>query len=166
VTLERSVLTGGPAVQQSFRYRCQRAPIARYYRGKGDAAESVSLCIPSALSNHSPHSICTLSEGARLDASVDTEASAKEVAHTSAEFTTMRHLAKRFRGLLHGGMVEKLDDWISGACPALEDDACAACRGDIQCRTDAKSATRKTGGIFHAHLRTMSTLVSVNEFIV
>jgi hypothetical protein len=34
---------------------------------------------------------------------------------TSAEFTTMRHQAMRFRGLLRGGTVEKLDGWISDA---------------------------------------------------
>jgi Transposase/Homeodomain-like domain len=33
----------------------------------------------------------------------------------SAEFTTMRHLAMRFSGLLHGGMVEKLDIWLDDA---------------------------------------------------
>jgi transposase len=33
----------------------------------------------------------------------------------SAEFTTMRQLAMRFRGLLHGGTVEKLDAWLSDA---------------------------------------------------
>ncbi len=33
----------------------------------------------------------------------------------SAEFTTMRHLAMRYRGLLRGGTVEKLDGWISAA---------------------------------------------------
>jgi hypothetical protein len=31
---------------------------------------------------------------------------------TSAEFTTMRHLAMRFRGLLRGGTVENLDVWL------------------------------------------------------
>jgi len=33
----------------------------------------------------------------------------------SAEFTTMRRLAMRFRGLLRGGTVEKLDGWMSDA---------------------------------------------------
>jgi hypothetical protein len=33
----------------------------------------------------------------------------------SAEFTTTRHLAMRFRGLLRGGTVEKLGGWISDA---------------------------------------------------
>jgi transposase len=33
----------------------------------------------------------------------------------SPEFTTMRHLAMRFRGLLRGGTVEKLDAWMSDA---------------------------------------------------
>ena len=33
----------------------------------------------------------------------------------SAEFTTMRHLAMRFRGLLRGGTVEKLDAWLQEA---------------------------------------------------
>ncbi len=33
----------------------------------------------------------------------------------SAEFTTMRHLAMRFRGLLRGGTVEKLDNWLNDA---------------------------------------------------
>jgi transposase len=33
----------------------------------------------------------------------------------SAEFTTMRHLAMRFRGLLRGGTVEKLDVWLRDA---------------------------------------------------
>jgi hypothetical protein len=33
----------------------------------------------------------------------------------SAEFTTMRHLAMRFRGLLRGGTVEKLDVWLKDA---------------------------------------------------
>jgi hypothetical protein len=33
----------------------------------------------------------------------------------SAEFTTMRHLAVRFRGLLRGGTVEKLDVWLRDA---------------------------------------------------
>ncbi len=33
----------------------------------------------------------------------------------SVEFTTMRHLAMRFRGLLRGGTVEKLDDWLRDA---------------------------------------------------
>ena len=37
----------------------------------------------------------------------------------SEEFTTMRHLAMRFRGLLRGGTVERLDIW-------LRDDAHAA----------------------------------------
>ena len=31
----------------------------------------------------------------------------------SEEFTTMRHLAMRFRGLLRGGTVERLDIWLS-----------------------------------------------------
>ena len=34
---------------------------------------------------------------------------------TSAEFTTMRGLAMRFRGLLRGGTVEKLDGWLRDA---------------------------------------------------
>jgi transposase len=34
---------------------------------------------------------------------------------TSAEFTTMRHLAMRFRGLLRGGTVERLDIWLNDA---------------------------------------------------
>jgi transposase len=33
----------------------------------------------------------------------------------SAEFTTMRQLAMRFRGLLRGGTVEKLDAWLGDA---------------------------------------------------
>jgi transposase len=33
----------------------------------------------------------------------------------SAEFTTMRHLAMRFRGLLRGGTVESLDIWRNDA---------------------------------------------------
>jgi Transposase len=33
----------------------------------------------------------------------------------SAEFTTMRHLAMRFRGLLRGARVEKLDNWLNDA---------------------------------------------------
>jgi transposase len=33
----------------------------------------------------------------------------------SAEFTTMRHLAMRFRGLLRGGTGEKLDTWLDDA---------------------------------------------------
>jgi hypothetical protein len=33
----------------------------------------------------------------------------------SAEFATMRGLAMRFRGLLHGGTVEKLDVWLKDA---------------------------------------------------
>jgi transposase len=33
----------------------------------------------------------------------------------SAEFTTMRRLAMRFRGLLHGGTMEKLDIWLDDA---------------------------------------------------
>ena len=33
----------------------------------------------------------------------------------SVEFTTMRHLAMRFRGLLRGGTVERLDIWLSDA---------------------------------------------------
>ena len=33
----------------------------------------------------------------------------------SAEFATMRHLAMRFRGLLRGGTVEKLDVWLKDA---------------------------------------------------
>ena len=33
----------------------------------------------------------------------------------SEEFTTMRHLAMRFRGLLRGGTVERLDIWLSDA---------------------------------------------------
>jgi hypothetical protein len=33
----------------------------------------------------------------------------------SADFTTMRHLAMRFRGLLRGGAVKKLDGWLSDA---------------------------------------------------
>ena len=33
----------------------------------------------------------------------------------SAEFTTMRRLAMRFRGLLRGGTVEKLDGWMTEA---------------------------------------------------
>ena len=33
----------------------------------------------------------------------------------SAEFTTMRQLAMRFRGLLRGGTVERLDIWLSDA---------------------------------------------------
>jgi transposase len=33
----------------------------------------------------------------------------------SAEFTTMRHLAMRFRGLLRGGTVERLDIWPNDA---------------------------------------------------
>jgi hypothetical protein len=33
----------------------------------------------------------------------------------SGEFTTMRQLAMRFRGLLRGGTVEKLDVWLSDA---------------------------------------------------
>jgi hypothetical protein len=33
----------------------------------------------------------------------------------SAEFTTMRGLAMRFRGLLRGGTVEKLDVWLKDA---------------------------------------------------
>jgi len=33
----------------------------------------------------------------------------------SADFTTMRHLAMRFRGLLRGGTVERLDMWLSDA---------------------------------------------------
>jgi transposase len=33
----------------------------------------------------------------------------------SAEFTTMRHLAMRFRGLLRGGTVERLDIWLNDA---------------------------------------------------
>jgi transposase len=31
------------------------------------------------------------------------------------EFTTMRHFAMRFRGLLRGGTVEKLDAWLQDA---------------------------------------------------
>ena len=33
----------------------------------------------------------------------------------SAEFTTMRHLAMRFRGLIRGGTPEKLDAWLTDA---------------------------------------------------
>jgi hypothetical protein len=33
----------------------------------------------------------------------------------STEFTTMRHLAMRFRGLLTGGTVERLDIWLDDA---------------------------------------------------
>ncbi len=33
----------------------------------------------------------------------------------SAEFTTMRALAMRFRGLLRGGTVERLDIWLDDA---------------------------------------------------
>jgi transposase len=33
----------------------------------------------------------------------------------SAEFTAMRRLAMRFRGLLRGGMVEELDAWLIDA---------------------------------------------------
>ena len=33
----------------------------------------------------------------------------------SVEFTTMRRLAMRFRGLLRGGTVERLDIWLSDA---------------------------------------------------
>jgi hypothetical protein len=33
----------------------------------------------------------------------------------SAEFTTMRQLAMRFRGLLRGGAIEKLDAWLGDA---------------------------------------------------
>jgi transposase len=33
----------------------------------------------------------------------------------SVEFTTMRRLAMRFRGLLHGGTAEKLDMWLNDA---------------------------------------------------
>jgi len=33
----------------------------------------------------------------------------------SAEFTTMRHLAMRFRGLLRGGTNERLDIWLTDA---------------------------------------------------
>jgi len=33
----------------------------------------------------------------------------------SAEFTTMRHLAMRFRGLLRSSTVEKLDVWLRDA---------------------------------------------------
>nr|WP_256367369.1 transposase [Acidisphaera sp. S103] len=33
----------------------------------------------------------------------------------SGEFTTMRQLAMRFRGLLRGGTVEKLDAWLGDA---------------------------------------------------
>jgi transposase len=33
----------------------------------------------------------------------------------SAEFTTMRHLAMRFRGLLRRGTAEKLDAWLKDA---------------------------------------------------
>ena len=33
----------------------------------------------------------------------------------SAEFTTMRHLAMRFRGLLGGGTVERLEVWLDDA---------------------------------------------------
>ena len=33
----------------------------------------------------------------------------------SVEFTTMRHLAMRFRGFLRGGTVERLDIWLSDA---------------------------------------------------
>lgn len=34
---------------------------------------------------------------------------------TSAEFTAMRHLAMRFRGLLRGGTPERLDAWLIDA---------------------------------------------------
>jgi transposase len=34
----------------------------------------------------------------------------------SAEFTTMRQLAMRFRGLLRGGKAEKLEAWLGDAC--------------------------------------------------
>jgi transposase len=33
----------------------------------------------------------------------------------SAEFTAMRHLAMRFRGLLRGGTPERLDAWLNDA---------------------------------------------------
>ena len=33
----------------------------------------------------------------------------------SAEFTAMRHLAMRFRGLLRGGTLERLDAWLIDA---------------------------------------------------
>ena len=33
----------------------------------------------------------------------------------SADFTTMRALAMRFRGLLRGGTVERLDIWLNDA---------------------------------------------------
>ena len=33
----------------------------------------------------------------------------------SADFTTMRYLAMRFRGLLRGGTIEKLDGWMRDA---------------------------------------------------
>jgi transposase len=33
----------------------------------------------------------------------------------SADFTTMRHLAMRFRGLLRGGTADRLDVWLNDA---------------------------------------------------
>ena len=41
----------------------------------------------------------------------------------SAEFTAMRRLAMRFRGLLRGGKAEGLDAWLIDARPDLRDAA-------------------------------------------
>jgi hypothetical protein len=41
----------------------------------------------------------------------------------SEEFTTMRQLAMRFRGLFRGGSLEKLDEWLCDAtCTESETD--------------------------------------------
>jgi transposase len=47
----------------------------------------------------------------------------------SAEFTTMRRLAMRFRGRLRGGLVEKLDVWLTDRTPVRHLWHAALCHG-------------------------------------
>jgi hypothetical protein len=56
--------------------------------------------------------LCVKPRGQMTDRQIVNVAALKAA---SEEFTTMRHLAMRFRGLLRGGTVQRLDIWLSDA---------------------------------------------------
>jgi transposase len=91
----------------------------------GDHGLSADQEAPAPLSVHviDPMTGCRISPlvAAALCIKPRRQMTARQIVNVDAlkaasdEFTTMRHLAMRFRGLLRGGTVEKLDGWISDA---------------------------------------------------
>ena len=103
---ETHLLIGRPILTIAIDIRTRM--VARFYLSLDPpSSASVGLCLLHAISAHSLRTLARVTD--RQIVNVDALKAAL------VEFTTMRHLAMRFRGLLCSGTVERLDIWLSDA---------------------------------------------------